>query len=252
MMYGFEDSVGVDLRLDSQGGSYSVTGRGCDVWSGLFPPTPFSSDDSQRACGELGGQGVGPSLEFSFTFPSSIPPGGDVTYASSVQASKDGTRMAGSLTTGMAGRLGGPARRGYGWIRLADIGIDDGWNGYDPPRGPSADLGPFPVGANIELLLALQGDAPVGALLPGQTYVEKLDAGGSTVAWLAGDLGAYWNPDFHWDEATRTYTAGPVPETLPGFPVKLELHLNASDLGVRDAVVTMADGATGTLLPASP
>ena len=40
-----------------------------------------------------------------------------------------------------------------------------------------------------------------------------------------------------------------VPETIPGVPVKLELHLDASDVGLRDIVATMADGATGTLVP---
>jgi hypothetical protein len=72
----------------------------------------------------------------------------------------------------------------------------------------------------------------------------------SPIEWLTGDLGAFWIPDLRWDEATSTLTAGPVPETIPGRPVKLELHVDAVAHAVHDVVATMADGATGTLLPA--
>ena len=140
------------------------------------------------------------------------------------------------------GRGGG--RSIYGFLRLADIGVR---SARDEPTWPPEDRGPFTPIADFGFAVALQGDVAVGALVPGQKYFESLDT------WVpvrfSGDLGAFWDPDLHWDEATRTYTLGPVPETIPGVPVKLELHLDASDVGLRDIVATMADGATGTLVP---
>jgi hypothetical protein len=249
LLYGFEDPMGVDLMLAPNGSEYDLTGKGCDIWTHLdaawAPPQGY--EDPQSPCGVLQGQGAGPTLEFAFTFPNTLLYG-TVTYGAKVQVSKDGTRMAGDLLLG-SGATAVSAGHGFGWFRRDEIGRS---GPYNEPVYPEADLGPFPLGLNAEFRLALQGDAAVGGLVPGQTYVEKLDAGGGAVVWLRGDLGAFWSPDFHWDGATRTYTAGPVPETLPGFPVKLELHLNASDVGLHDAVVTMADGTTGTLLPVSP
>ncbi|HEX4405954.1 MAG TPA: hypothetical protein VH560_14050 [Polyangia bacterium] len=238
-LFGFEDPVVVHIELDPDGSGY-VTGRGCDVdWGPLFEPSLY---DDRGYCGDLRGQGAGLSVGFSFDFPKGLL-NQTAHYAASVYASKDGTRMAGSITTAFGDAAPALIGRGFGWFRLEDLGIT---HASDEETFPPVDLGPFPGSERFNFVLALQGDAAVGALVPGQTYVESLD---TFSVWLTGPLGAFWNPDFHWNEATRTFTAGPVPETIPGVPVKIEFHLDASDDGLRDAVVTLADGTTGTLVP---
>jgi hypothetical protein len=238
-MYGFEDPVAVLLAVGPDGRDYDVTGRGCnDFWHGLFD----AASDDYGDCGELHGHGAGLALDFSF-----YSRHWKATYWLHTQASKDGRRMEGTVWVQPDGFAPGVGREVYGWFRLEDIGVR---GELDQPKWPPGDMGPFPDTGNFSFSLALQGDAAVGALLPGQTYFERLDTWGPVR--FSGDLGAFWNPDLHWDEATRTYTAGPIPETLPGVPVKLEFHLDAADLGVRDVVATTADGATGTLLPVNP
>jgi hypothetical protein len=246
-LFGFEDPVCVHLDVQpdagADGGAYEITGRGCDICSDLYQAAP----GEEGYCGAVHGQGAGAKLEFAFTFTYGLPPGGE-TFTASVQGSRDGTRMAGPLTSMVAGDPYPPSTTlPFGWTRLADIGVVDG--AFDRETIPPADLGPFTDGGEREFAFVLQGDAPVGGLVPGRTYFEKLDA--YSLVRLTGDLGAYWNPDFHWDAATSTYTAGPVPETLPGFPVKLELQFSP-DFLVHEAVVTMADGTTGRLMGVDP
>ena len=231
------------LEVGPDGRSYDVTGRGCSAgWKGLFDPAL----DVARQCGDLRGHGAGLVLEFTFYSPE-----WSATYAVHAQASKDGSRMESTLIVVQSRYdTGGPYPYGqkvYGFLRLADIRVR---GDLDEATWPPEDRGPFTAIADYSFLVALRGDAAVGALVPGQRYFESLDT------WVpvrfSGDLGAFWDPDLHWDEATRTYTAGPVPETIPGMPVKLELHLNASDVGLRDIVATMADGSQGTLVPVPP
>ncbi len=246
LLYGFEDPVVIHLEVGPDGRAYDVTGRGCDVdWANLFDPARY--DDG--FCGALEGQGAGLSLEFSFKFGNTYGQG-EATYAASPYASKDGTRMAGRFETTFSDEPGEFVRR-LGWLRLADIGVTSASD--TEVKAPSADLGPLPDDSwtgPSGWAFSLQGDASVGLLVPGQTYYET--ASSARVYSFTGDLGAFWNPDFHWDEATRTLTAGPVPETVPGMPVKLELHVDAVSTAVLDVVVTLADGATGTLLPVPP
>ncbi|HVU53140.1 MAG TPA: hypothetical protein VHL80_20795 [Polyangia bacterium] len=241
LMYGFEDPVAVHLEVGSDGRSYDVTGTGCaGGWKSLFDP----SNDARRDCGEVHGHGAGLALDFSFHFE-----GWKTIYTMHVQASRDGGRMAGTLDSeGPDGTYAGDEL--YGWLRLEDVGIRSSADEWTPPR---ADLGPLPDDSwrgPAGFAFALQGEAPLGPWVPGQRYLLRASSVG--VDSLTLDLGAFWNPDFHWDEATRTLTAGPVPETVPGRPVRLELHVEADSKTVRDVVATTADGTTATLLRASP
>jgi hypothetical protein len=239
-LYGFEDPVTVRLEVGPDGRSYDVTGVGC------YNGAVFNVDSG--SCGELHGHGAGLELEFAFDFSHSLSGGGH--YAMSAHASQDGTRMAGTITTQIGtDRTSGPMGP-YGWLRLEDIGVT---SALDQAKPPPADLGPLPNESwhgPTGLALALQGDAPLGSVVPGKTYFEQESAVG--VDSFTGALGVFWNPDFHWDEATRTLTAGPVPETIAGMPVKLELHVGALSTDVRDVVATTADGATGTFLYVPP
>jgi hypothetical protein len=241
LMYGFEDPISVQLAVVPDGQGYMLTGRGCEAgWQGLFDP---AQDPGTGCCGPLSGRGAGLVLDFAFDFPNCYG-SGPARRGASVHASKDGTRLAGTITVALGGAAVPTAPVGpFGWLKLDDFGVK---GPRDNPAFPDADFGPFPQTGNFSFQLALQGAASVGALAPGQTLYEKLDTW--WLVRLTGELGEFWNPDFHWDEAARTYTAGPVPETIPGLPVKLELHVDSSDV-VLDAVVTTADGATGTLLP---
>jgi hypothetical protein len=242
-LYGFEDPVAVHLEVGPDGRSYNVTGMGCDVgWKSLFD----SSNDVAGDCGDLNGHGAGLALDFAFYFRH-----WKTTYTMHVQASKDGRRMEGTLDSQGPDETG-VGREIYGWVRLEDVGVRSAFDEWKPP---SADLGPLPDDSWRDpsgFAFALQGDVPIGRWVPGQKYF--LRASSVNVDSFTLDLGAFWNPDFHWDEATRTLTAGPVPETIPGMPVKLELHVEADSKTVHDVVATTGDGTTGTLLqvPAYP
>jgi hypothetical protein len=244
-MYGFEDPVTVHLEVGpvgSDGRSFNVTGMGCDVgWRSLFDP----SNDVNGDCGELHGHGAGLALDFSFYFRH-----WKTTYTMHVQASKDGTRMAGTLDGQSEYDGSVVGREIYGWLRLEDVGVR---SSLDTWKLPSADLGPLPDDSwtgPSGFTFALQGDVQIGRWVPGQQYF--VTASSVYVDSFTGDLGPFWNPDFHWDEATRTLTAGPVPETAPGMPVTLELHVEADSKTVHDVVATSADGTTATLLQVPP
>jgi hypothetical protein len=242
LLYGFEDPVSVHLEVGPDGSSYDVTGTGC------YAGPMHLLQNAAEACGQLHGHGAGLELEFSFDFSGS--PLGPGHYAMSAHASRDGTRMAGTIMTQtrIAGASGfmGP----YGWLRLEDIGLT---STSAQAKAPPADLGPLPNDTWTDpsaVALALQGDVPLGPVVPGMRIWEQESSVG--VDSFTGVLGIFWNPDFHWDEATRTLTAGPVPETIPSMPVKLELYLDPVSTDVLDAVATLADGTKGTLLPAPP
>jgi hypothetical protein len=240
LMYGFEDPVAVHLEVGPDGRSYDVTGTGC------FNGVPGLLGGDVDACGSLQGHGSGRALTFTFTYPRGYTGGGG-SYTASVHASQDGTRMAGTIATHFGeGPMSGPMGP-FGWLRIEDLRVSPTPEQWNPP---AADLGPLPNESWYDpssILLALSGPASLGSLRPLERYYEQESA--VQVDSFTGALGIFWNPDFHWDEATRTLTAGPVPETIPGLPVQLELHIDATSTAVRDAVATLADGSKGTLVP---
>jgi hypothetical protein len=239
LLYGFEDPVAVHIEVGPDGRSYDVTGTGC--WNGSRGLLGYDAD----SCGELHGHGAGLALAFVFVFPRGFLGGGQ--YAASVHVSQDGTRMAGTISTRFGEMPPAGPMGPFGWLRLGDIGVT---SALDQGKAPPADLGPLPNASWTGpdgLSLALQGDVPLGALLPGKSY--WMQESSVRVYSFTHDLGVFWNPDFHWDEATRTLTAGPVSETIPGMPVKLEFHVDAVSTVVHDVVATLADGTRGTFLP---
>jgi hypothetical protein len=245
LMYGFEDHDTALFEVGPDGRSYEVSGVGCfHGWKSLF-----EAPIDLTACGDLHGHGAGLDLDVAFHVDGDGGVAKPANYTASLHVSKDGTRMAGTLTiqlesTAPIGPIGP-----FGWLRLEDIGVT---GPLDQLKDQSADVGPLaaaPWSDARGFSVRLRDGAPLGSLVPGKTYHESLSP--SVVYSLTGDLGAFWGPDFHWEEATRTLTAGPAPETIPGTPVKLALHLDAVSTTVLDVVATMADGSTGTLVPVS-
>jgi hypothetical protein len=246
LLEGFEDPIAIDLRVTRAAQGYQVTGRGCiEGPDPLFRDAacPLDGPTFYDACGDLSGAGAGPDIQFAFDFPVS---GETLAHGADIYAAQDGTRMAGGFFYGTGTgdlSLFDPA---LPWVRLAALGYQKACDSFPTPP---TDTGPvdLPALGLSSQPFVLQGGQPVGRLVPGQRYRMRSVHPGV----LSGELGAFWNPDFHWNAATRTLTAGPVPETVPGLPVRLDLSVSDA-FHVTAVVATTADGRSGTLLPVAP
>lgn len=246
LLYGFEDPVTVDLKLQTSPTrpGFDVRGSGCfDGPGDLLGDPSCGGGTFADSCGPISGLGTGSSLSFAIDFAVGIG-GPNVVYGANVSVSRDGTRMAGAFSTGRASALS-QISEALGWIKVETLERRSCNSWVFPP----ADVGPLDW-STLRGRFRLQGDVAVGWLAPGQDHPLGAYRGGAFTA-VTGAFGAFWNPDFHWDEGTRTVTAGPVPETVPGMPIELRMRFDEK-LALTEIVATTAAGETGSFLRVTP
>jgi hypothetical protein len=238
LLYGWEDPVAVRITLRARTGQagFDVIGRGCfDGPAGLLGD-PSCEAPHPDSCGPVSGSAEGSALQFAIHFEAS-----NFVYAADVHASADGTRMAGAFLTGKASNPS-LVSRALGWVRLDQVG-----GSCRQWMFPPADFAPVDWRALGPIRpFVLQGTDALGWLEPGQPYSLRTSKSG--IVSITGDLGVFWNPDFHWDDNERWLTAGPVPATVPGMPILLRLHFD-EHLDLNQIVAVTPDGARDTLLP---
>jgi hypothetical protein len=217
-MTGFEDPVTISLSRH----------LGC-----------FAADGTERPCGPLrvlASEGAHLTVAISFDAP------GIVTYAADLWASEDGKRLAGSFLSFSAKTRDVPLPPvdtwplGYVWLPIPSEA------GYDFAQLPHTikALPVQPFGGRFRLV---KDDTGLGELLRGHDYFFAFHDTGRGFA-ITGDLGAFFDTELRWDEATQTLSAGPVAATRPGYPVALEVALE-SPISIR---ATTADGGSYQLL----
>jgi hypothetical protein len=241
-LFGFEDPITVvfELPAATSTAAFAISGRGCDAGYFGLAPGPTTIDEG-GPCDAVVGTGSGSHLQFGIRF------GSGPSFSADVYVSKDRTRMAGAFLDG-----GQVFNEALGWYRLEPY-IDPTIALSGGVRLPRQDLGPFAFGMPAwdttinGHAFALQGDAAVGAIVPGRTYSPAAHCFG--YCYLKGELGAFWDPDFHWDASTRNLTLGPAPETIPGMPVKLRFQYDIDERTVIEVGLTAPDGTTGIMLP---
>jgi hypothetical protein len=235
-LFGWEDPIAVELDVRSAPSEsvYTITGRGCDA--GYEALVDASACIELCNCDSVSGQGQGTTIDFSIHFDD--PPR---SYVVRAHRSKDGTRMAGAFY--LDGAPPSLINATIGWSRVE---LDGG------RASQSLGLTGVPdivVEAWSNILKAhafrLQGDVAVGAIVPGRAYSLR----GYRAFEVTSALGVFSGPDWRWDAAAHTLTAGPVPETIPGMPVALRLRLSDDAQTVLEVRVTGPDSTQGTLLP---
>ncbi len=189
---GFDDPVGVQL---SQTGSV-LTGQGCASGAPPLVDEVFIRD----YCGDIiGGAIQGRQVAFSFVFKAFGDRG--IRYATRATVSTDGTRMAGDFDA-----LGGSIGRPVAWVRL---GPDDRWIPTPPDNLPPAQFS-FRWTESI---------VDKGELDRSRSY--KVNIGGRSTIW--GDFGSFASTEVSGTSKAMAFVAGPVPETDPRLPTRLEL-----------------------------
>jgi hypothetical protein len=198
--FGSNDPIAAEL-VQTNG---VLTGNGCI--GGL----PTATDSANHYCGPIHGQLQGARVAFEYA--SVTVEGADLWLSS------DGRRMAGRHL--FEGGWFGPVS----WLR---IGATDSHLPH-PPEHEAAERA-LSSRAGAWSLTQLEGPAP---LFLGRTdsgielYIESRSRGG----FVLGTLGAFWHGEMRWSEADQTLEVGPVPETVPGRPLRLELKFVDSAL----------------------
>src|SRR5687768_13613405 len=191
------DDGGVAAELAQTNGV--VTGTGCVV--GL--PTPTSG--SAEYCGLLSGKIEGARVTFGY----------DAIIASEgadLWVSSDGQRMAGRHA------FNGEWFAPVAWLRIQ---ATDAHLPKSPELEPVASVLAARLGSWV--LTQLEGPEPnfLGRSDLGVVFNIQRDR-------VLGTLGAFWLSEMRWSEADNVLEVGPVPETVPGLPVHLSLHFEAS------------------------
>jgi hypothetical protein len=200
--FGTDDAVAAEL-VQSNG---ILTGNGCVT--GL--PTP-TRNPAELYCGPVNGQIAGARVSFAY----------DATIASEgadLWVSNDGQRMAGRHA------FNGAWFAPVSWLRIAAT---------DPhlPQSPELEAVESALSSRngVWVLTQLAGPAPL--------FLGRTDLGvflniqtRSLGSFVLGTLGAFWHGEMRWSDADGTLDVGPVPETVPGIPVKLRLRFDASTL----------------------
>jgi hypothetical protein len=231
MMEGFEDPVAISF------------GRHIGCFTGL-PPIGDPEDD----CGTLRPLGNGNDerhFSFAMTFDNTGP---HVTYAADVYISEDGERMAGSFVSfeNRTGDVPLPAaelwRPGHAWFPLTR-----------PSPGGGPWYVPFtvkdlPVPERYAKLAVVEDELGLAELSPDQTYWFELRDTGRGLA-MVGQLGAFFDTELRWDEVSQTLSAGPVAETVPTYPVALDVSYVGGK--VSEARATTAAGGKYRLIRAA-
>jgi hypothetical protein len=229
-MVGFEDPVA--LSFAKQIGCY----------------TGLPVKGSEKDCGplrSLGGEGLHRTL--AMTFKGIVAPG-VVTYAADVYVSEDGRRMAGSFLSFTARANDVPLPEVASWpLGYAWLPLDGAQNGQVSILPHTLDALPVPEPA-AEFVL-VEDENGLAELLPNQRYGFAYRDTGRGLA-IVGDLGAFFDTELRWDEATQTLSAGPVAATRPGYPVALAVRFEERRLV--EARATTAGGGNYRLLRAPP
>jgi hypothetical protein len=199
--FGTDDAVAAEL-VQTNG---MLTGNGCIL--GL----PTSTDSADHYCGPITGQLQGARVAFGY----------DAFIASEgadLWLSSDGQRMAGRHL------FNGAWYAPVSWLR---IGAADSHLPHPPEHEAAARALSSRTGGWS--LSQLEGPTPLfleptdlGVVL----YVRSNALGG----FVLGTLGAFWHGEMLWSETDSTLQVGPVPETVPGLPLRLELKFVDSAL----------------------
>jgi hypothetical protein len=207
--FGTDDAVAAEL-VQANG---ILTGNGCIA--GL----PTSTDSSEHYCGALKGQLQGPRVSFGYSVPLASE-GADLWLSS------DGQRMAGRHL------FDGAWFAPVSWLR---IGVDDRHLPHPPEHEGAARA--LSSRAGSWSLTQLEGPEPVflGPADLGVVLRIRSDASGG---FVLGTLGAFWHGEMRWSEPDGTLQVGPVPETVPGLPIRLELQFVDSALQSVEATLS--------------
>jgi hypothetical protein len=193
-------------------------------------------------CGALRSLGnANDQRHFTFAMTFHEPP--LVTYAADVYLSEDGQRMAGTFLSFQprTGDVPLPPvetwRLGYAWLPLTGPGL------YVP-----FSVKDVPLPERSAKLNLVEDELGLGELSFDKSYWFAFRDTGRGVA-IVGDLGAFFDTELRWDEVSQTLSAGPVAETVPGYPVALEVTYVAG--GVSTALATTAAGGKYRLVKAA-
>ena len=217
------DTESAAVNLSQQGDI--LTGLGCgaglpdmgDVWDRFL-----ASECGPIMNGRIDGRRV--TFEFYFAFS------GGWSYATDAWVSQDGTRMAGRLST-TPSFDGGAA---YDWQTFPTawgrIGPQDAW--FERRAWPTDTDVEWHGAPGYDLTLRERADA--GEFTSNHVYrVWRVGDG------LVGDLGSFMRNEIKFLSGpggeTNQIVAGPVPETAPNLPVRLELTLENGALATLQA-----------------
>ncbi|MES1185944.1 MAG: hypothetical protein ABUL60_19175 [Myxococcales bacterium] len=206
--FGTDDAVAAEL-VQTNG---MLTGNGCVL--GL----PTSADSADHYCGPIKGQLQGARVSFGYS-ASVASEGADLWLSS------DGQRMAGRHL------FDGAWFAPVSWLR---IGAADSHLPHPPEHEAAARALSSRTGRWS--LTQLEGPAPLflgSAELGVELHIQSDAAGG----FVLGTLGAFWHGEMSWSEPDGTLQVGPVPETVPGLPLRLELRFVDSALQSVDATL---------------
>jgi hypothetical protein len=161
-------------------------------------------------------------------------------YAADLYVSNDGRRMAGAFVsyddpTG-AGKL--PPiedfRLGFAWAPLTHAVSDlDG-----PVLLPTYTRRTLPIPEYYATFQLTEDESSRGELVAGHAYAFAYREG--PIVAIVSELGAFYDDELRWDDATQTLSAGPVQATRPGYPIALEVKLEAGKL--HEAIATTDGG----------
>jgi hypothetical protein len=209
--FGTDDAVAAEL-VQTNG---MLTGNGCVL--GL----PTSADSADHYCGPIKGQLQGARVSFGYN-TSVASEGADLWLSS------DGQRMAGRHL------FGGASFAPVSWLR---IGAADSHLPHPPEHEAAARALSSRTGSWS--LTQLEGPAP---LFLGSTELGVVlrIRSRATGGFVLGTLGAFWHGEMSWNEADGTLQVGPVPETVPGLPLRLELKF--ADSALQSVEATLPTG----------